>query len=66
MSPLPVAAPALISAAGWRGEAKGERPALQRVLNHAHQPAAKSLIWRVQGATRGSPGAPGRSSHPGV
>lgn len=37
--------------------ARGEHSALRCVLNCAHQPAAKSLIWRVQGALRGSPGA---------
>lgn len=40
--------------------ARGARPALRHVLNHAQQPAARPLIWRVHRVPRGSPGAPGR------
>lgn len=36
----------------------GEHSAPRCVLNCTHQPAAKSLIWRVQGALRGSPWGP--------
>lgn len=42
---------------------RGERSAPWCVLNHTHQTAAKALIWRVQGAPRGSPGAAGKATH---